>query len=58
VEANGPVDFAAAPEQVAERHVRFDRVLVDLGQFQKHLDGLVRLLVEQVIEPLEVLVAE
>ena len=58
VEADGAVDLAAAAEQAAQRHVGLHRVLVDLGQFQEHLDGLVGLLVEEVVQALEILVAE
>ena len=58
VKPDRAIDLAAAPEQVAERHVRFDGVLVDVGEFEKNFDRLVRLLVEQVIQALEILVAE
>ncbi len=58
MKTNGPVDFTAAPEQAAQRHVRFDRILVDFSQLQENLDSFVRLFVQEVIETLEVLITE
>ena len=54
VQADRAIDFTAAAEQMAERELGFDRVLVDLGDLQEQLDGLVLLLVEQVVEAAEV----
>ena len=54
VQADGAIDFAAAAEQVAERELGLDRVLVDLGDLQEDLDRLVLLLVEQVVQAAEV----
>ena len=54
VQADGAVDFAAAAEQVAERDLGFERVLVQLRDVQEQLDRLVRLLVEQVVQAAEI----
>ena len=50
MDANGPVDLAAAPKQVAEREVGLDGFALDLEHLQEHLDGLVGLFVEQIVE--------
>ena len=52
--ADRAIDLAAAAEQVAERQMRLDRVAVEFGELQEHLDRLVRLLVQQVIQAAEV----
>ena len=54
VQADRAIDLAAAAEQVAERELRLDRVLVDFGDLQEDLDRLVLLLVEQVVQAAEV----
>src|SRR5581483_597594 len=54
VHADRSIDLAAAAKEIAERQVRLDRVAVELGELQEHFDGLVRLLVEQIIEAAEV----
>src|SRR5690606_40895940 len=54
VQADGAVDLAAATEQVPQRDLGFERVLVQLGNVQEQLDRLVRLFVEQVVEATEV----
>ncbi|KAG0942963.1 hypothetical protein G6F31_014790 [Rhizopus arrhizus] len=54
VQADGAVDFAAAAEQVAQRDLGLEGFLVQLGDMQEQLDGLVRLLVEQVVQAPEI----
>ena len=46
--------FAAAPEQTAQREVQFDGLRIDLYHFDKRLDRLVGLLIEQEVQPLEI----
>ena len=58
MEADSPIHLAAAPEKTAQRHVGFYRILVDFREFQEHLDGFVRLLIEQVVQTLKILVVE
>src|SRR5690606_10322327 len=48
------VDFTAPPEQVAQRDLGLEGVLVELGDVQEQLDGLVRLLAEQVVQAAEI----
>jgi hypothetical protein len=50
MDADGAVGFTAAAEQAAQREIQFDGFGVDLGGFEKGLDGLVRLLVEEKIQ--------
>ena len=47
-------DFATPAEQAAEREVQFDRLRINLHHFDEGFDGLVRLLVEEKIESLEI----
>ena len=54
VQPDRAVDLAAPAEQVPEREMRLDRVAVDLGELQEHLDRLVLLLVQEVVEAAEV----
>ena len=54
VQADRAVDFAAAAEQVAERDLGLEGVLVEFGDVQEQLDRLVRLLVEQVVQAAEI----
>lgn len=54
VHADRPLGLAAPAEQVAQREVQFDRLRIDLGHLQEGIDGLVRLLVEQEVESLEI----
>ena len=54
VHADSTIDLAAAAEQVAERQMRFDCVAVELGELEEHLDRLVRLLVQQVVQSAKV----
>ena len=46
--------FAAAAKQVAQREVQFRRVRISLNRFDERVDGLILLLVQQVIEAFEV----
>ncbi len=52
--ANRAIDFAAAAEQIAEREMRLDRIAIEFGQLQEYFDGLVGLLVEQIVQAAEV----
>ena len=54
VHADRAVDLAAPAKQAAEREVQFDRLRIDLDHLDECLDRLVRLLVEEEIEPFEV----
>jgi hypothetical protein len=54
VQADGAIDFTAAAEQVAQRDLGLEGFLVQLGDVQEQLDGLVRLLVEQVVQAAEI----
>src|SRR5262245_29563290 len=48
------VDLAAASIEAAEGKVRLDRVVVDLDHAQEHFERLVRLLVQQEAQALEI----
>src|SRR3569832_1763916 len=48
--AYGTVDLAALTEQITEREVYLHRVAVHLQHTHETFDGLVRLLVEEIIE--------
>ncbi len=50
MQADRPIHFASATEQVAQRQMGFHRVAVVFGQLEEDLDRLVLLLVEQVIQ--------
>ena len=52
--AHGTVVFAAAAKQVAERKVQLGGVRVVLNRLDEGVDGLILLLVEQVVQALEV----
>jgi hypothetical protein len=54
VHANGAFRFAAPAEKVAQRKMQFDGFRVDSDHLDEGLYGLVRLLVEQEVEPFEV----
>ena len=54
VQADRAIDFAAAAEQMAERDLGLEGVLVEFRDAQEHLDRLVGLLVEQVVEAAEI----
>ena len=49
------IDLATAAVQVAERQMRFHVDIVDFQNVDEHLDRLVGLLVQQVIQTTEVL---
>jgi hypothetical protein len=50
VQPDRPVDLATAAEKIAQRKVGFHRVAVVFGQLEEYLDGLVLLLVKQVVQ--------
>ena len=52
--ADRAVGFAPTPEQAAQGEVQFDGLRIDLGGLQEGFDGLVRLLVEEEVEALEI----
>ena len=54
MEAYRAVDLPAPPIEVSERELRLRRLLVDLEDLDEHLDRAVRLVVQQVVEPAEV----
>ena len=54
VHADRALHFAAAAEQAAECEMQLDGLRIDLDDFDERLDGLVRLLVQEKIEPLEI----
>ena len=54
VHADGAIGLAAPAEQAAQREVQFDGLRIDLGRLDEGLDRLVRLLVEQEVEALEI----
>ena len=49
-----PVGFAAAAEQATQSEMQIDRFRIDLGRLEECLDGPIRLLVEQKVQPLEI----
>ena len=54
VHARRALDLALAPEKAAEREMQVDRLRIDLDDFDERLDRLVRLLVQQEVEPAKV----
>lgn len=54
VHADSTLRFATSPEQVAKSEMQFDRLRIDLGHFEKRVNGLVRLLIEQEIQALKI----
>src|SRR5690606_18939385 len=54
VQADRAVDLAATAEQVVQRDLGLEGVLVQFGDVQEQLDRLVRLLVEQVVQAAEI----
>ena len=52
--ADGAIHFAAAPKQASKREVSLDGLVVDPNHVQEMLESLVSLLIEQEVEPLEV----
>ena len=51
---DGAFDFPAAPKQIPECQVGLDRVAVDFEHFHEGIDRLVRLLVQQVVQPAKI----
>ena len=58
VDTDRAVDFTPPPVQVAEREVSVDCLAVDLEHPDEELDRLVRLLVQQIVDSPEVMVAQ
>ena len=54
VDADGTVDVTAAAVQVSEREMRLHRLAVDLDELDEDFNCLVRLLVEEIVDALEV----
>ncbi len=54
VHAQGAIHLATAAEQTTQRKVQFDRMRIDLDHFDKGLNGLILLLIEQKIQTLEI----
>jgi hypothetical protein len=54
VNAHGAVELAAAPEQVAERVVQFDRLGIELDHLDERIDRLVVLVVQEQVQATEV----
>ncbi len=51
---HGTFEFTTATKQIAQGKVQFGGVRVALHRFDERIDGLVLLLVEQVIEAFEI----
>lgn len=58
VHADGALHFAAAAKQAAERKVQLGGFRIEFGDFDKGIDGPVRLLVEQKIQAAEIRVRQ
>jgi hypothetical protein len=58
MDADGAIDLAAATEQIRQCQVGLDGLGIDLDQPNEDLDGLVLLLVEQVIEATEIVIRQ
>ena len=54
VHADRALDLAAAAKQAAQRKMQFDGLRIDLDHLDERLDRLVRLLIEQKVESLEI----
>jgi hypothetical protein len=54
MDADGAIGFAAAAKQVAQREMQLDGLGIDARRLDEGLDGLVRLLVEQEVQALEI----
>ncbi len=50
-----PVYFTATTKQVPQSQMRFGGILIHIGHAGKHLDGLIGLVVDQVVQSLEIL---
>ena len=57
VHADGPVHLAAAPIQGAERKVRVDRLVIEVGEPEEHLERSIGLVVEQEPHALQIALA-
>jgi hypothetical protein len=55
VDMDRPVHFTATTEQVPQSQVRFGGILIYIGHAGKNFDGLIWLVVDQVIQALEIL---
>ena len=51
---DGPLHLATPAEQAAQREVQLDRLRIDFHHFDERFDGLVGLLVDEKVQPLEV----
>ena len=58
VHADGAVEFATAAKQATQRKVQVDGLGFEFDDFEKGFDGLVRLLVEQKIQPAEIRIGQ
>ena len=54
VYANGAVALATAAKKISQRKMGLHRLAVDFQHLHKDIDGLILLLIEQIIEPLEI----
>jgi hypothetical protein len=50
MDADGALHLTAAPEEAPQGQVQLHRVAVHLGELDEEVDGLVRALIEQVVE--------
>ena len=58
VHANRALDFATAPKQMAQRKVRLERIVVDLGHLHEQLERFVRAPTQDEIEAANVVGAD
>ena len=54
VDADGALDLATAPKQIAERQMSLDSITVHLEHLDEGIDRLVRLFIQQMVETAEV----
>jgi hypothetical protein len=54
MDADGAVGFTAPAKQAAQREMQLDGLRIDARRFDEGLDGLVRLLVEEEVQALEI----
>ena len=50
MDANRSLDFAAAPEQVTEREVRLERLVVDFGHLDEQLERFIGLAAQHEVQ--------
>ena len=55
VNTDGAIHFTPASKQITQRKVRFDGLVIDTNHLEKVLQGLVRLLIQQEVQALEVI---